>query len=101
MTIVLHNQAELDPETRACYFDAMETLTQANVPFLIGGAYALARYTGIVRHTKDFDVFIRPADLERALAAFADRGQPGEVTFPHWLAKVYFGANFIDLIFSS
>jgi len=33
---------------------------------MVGGAYAFARYTGIVRHTKDFDVFLRPADRDRA-----------------------------------
>ena len=29
------------------------------VPFLVGGAYAFAHYTGIVRHTKDLDLFVR------------------------------------------
>ena len=45
--------------------------TRRACPFLVGGAYAFARYTGIERHTKDFDVFVRPRDFDRALDAFA------------------------------
>jgi hypothetical protein len=101
MTLVLHDQTELAPKTRAFYARAMEVLTRANVPFLVGGAYALARYTGIIRHTKDFDIFIRPADCQRALAAFTAHGYHTELTFSHWLAKVFGGDNFIDLIFCS
>ena len=37
------------------------------MPFLVGGAYAFERYTGIGRHTKDFDLFIHPRDVDRAL----------------------------------
>ena len=47
---------------------------EAELPFLVGGAYAYARYTGIDRHTKDFDVFVRPRDFDRALEAFAAQG---------------------------
>ncbi len=101
MKPALHDQNELAPTTRAFYRFAMDALEEAGVPFLVGGAYALARYTGIVRHTKDFDVFLRRADCERALAAFARRGCEAHLTFPHWLAKVYRGEDFIDLIFSS
>src|SRR5262249_49177341 len=50
----------LDPRTRAFYCHALEMLTRAGAPFLVGGAYAFARYTGIERHTKDLDIFVRP-----------------------------------------
>jgi hypothetical protein len=79
----------------------MTTLRQAEVPFLVGGAYAFGRYTGIIRHTKDFDVFVRPADLAPALAALAGAGFRTEVPFPHWLGKAHAGDDFIDVIFSS
>ena len=45
-------------------------------PFLVGGAYAFARYTGIERFTKDFDVFVRPEDLDRLLGVLARRRLP-------------------------
>jgi hypothetical protein len=91
----------LDPESRDFYVRSMALLAEADVPFLVGGAYAFARYTGIDRHTKDFDIFIKRSDLERALKALDDTGYRTEVTFPHWLAKALQGEDFIDLIFSS
>lgn len=80
----------------------MAVLEQAGVPFMVGGAYAFARYTGIVRHTKDFDLFILPGDFDAALAALAAAGYPVERNFPHWLGKAYGDdGSFVDLIFGS
>ncbi len=101
MQPALHDPTQLDPEARAFYVEAMDLLAAEKLPFLVGGAYALARYTGIVRHTKDFDVFVRPVDCEAVLQAFANRGWRSERTFPHWLGKAYHGENFLDVIFSS
>ena len=53
---------ELEPRTSRFYLNALRVLSDAKVPYLLGGAYALAHYTGIVRHTKDLDLFVRPAD---------------------------------------
>ncbi len=94
-------QQELTPEASDFYLRAMALLDEAEVPFLVGGAYAFARYTGIVRHTKDFDVFIRPGNFDRAQEALARGGCDLEQSFPHWLGKAYCGENFVDLIFSS
>jgi hypothetical protein len=76
-------------------------LSRAEIGFLLGGAHALAPYTGVSRDTKDLDVFLREGDCLRALAALASAGFATELTFPHWLAKAYAGDRFIDLIFSS
>lgn len=83
------------------YRRAMRTLKEAGVPFLIGGTYAFTRYTGIVRPTKDIDIFLKQNDIERALNVFEKAGYRPERPFPHWLAKAYCDKNFIDLIFSS
>ena len=91
----------LSPETAAFYRAMVEALRAADLPFLVGGAYAFARYTGIERHTKDFDVFVREADVDQALTALGAAGCATELTFPHWLGKAYCGADFIDVIFSS
>ena len=48
------------------YRRVMTTLREGGVPFMVGGAYALARYTGIGRVTKDFDVFLRRQDMDAA-----------------------------------
>jgi hypothetical protein len=91
----------LDPETFAFYARSMSALTAAGVPFLVGGAYAFERYTGIARHTKDFDIFVRPGDVDRVFAVLSAAGCETEVTFPHWLAKARCGGELVDIIFSS
>jgi hypothetical protein len=92
---------ELDTRTRAFYHNVLGKLGEGGVPFLVGGAYALHRFTGIVRHTKDFDIFVRPRDVESTLQVLAAAGYRSERTYPHWLGKVYCGEAFIDVIFSS
>jgi hypothetical protein len=94
-------ESHLDPETRAFYCRALHRLHDEGVPFLVGGAYAFERYTGIARHTKDLDVFVREADYQRAITALEQDGCRGEVPFPHWLAKAYCGEHFVDIIFGS
>jgi len=91
----------LSAEAQAFYRRAITGLRQSGVPFLVGGAYAFARYTGIERHTKDFDVFLHRRDLETALVTLGKQGCQTELTFPHWLGKAYCGDEFVDLIFSS
>jgi hypothetical protein len=93
----------LEPETFAFYRACMEALNEAGAPYLVGGAYAFARYTGIERHTKDFDIFCRRRDVDAILAALDRLGCETEKTFPHWLAKAYNRgtADFIDVIYSS
>ena len=88
----------LDGDTRAFYCDALEVMNRAGVPFLIGGAYAFGLYTGIERHTKDFDLFLLPQDCEAALRAFAEVGYQTELSYPHWLGKVFYKDAFVDLI---
>jgi len=92
---------EVAPDTAAFYRRALRVLADANVPFLVGGAFAHACYTGIRRSTKDLDLFIRREDYERIQALAEAEGWRAELTFPHWLAKVYAGEDFIDLIFNS
>lgn len=93
-----------DPFDERCatfYRRAMDLLREAKVPFLVGGAFALQRYGGILRDTKDFDVFIRPSDAERAVAAFDSAGYRTEMLAPHWIAKAFSDDLLVDLIFSS
>jgi hypothetical protein len=94
----------LEPETWRFYRDAMSALNAASAPYLVGGAYAYERYTGIERHTKDFDIFCRQEDAEAILGVLADAlGCRTELTFPHWLGKAYNPptGDYVDVIFSS
>jgi hypothetical protein len=95
------SQAQLDPQTRTFYRQALNILNQAQMPFLIGGAYAFERYTGIARHTKDLDIFARSTDVQAILDVFTEAGYQAEMAVSHWLAKAYSGDNFVDIIFNS
>jgi hypothetical protein len=90
-----------DDDLTELYRGSALALEAAQVPFLVGGAFALAHYTPVTRDTKDFDLFVRPADVPRALEALRGVGFETDVPFPHWLAKAYFGETFIDIIFCS
>ena len=88
-------------DTNAFYRRTLHVLGDARVPFLVGGSHAVLNYTGIVRETKDFDLFLRRDDLDAALGALGEAGYHTEVTFPHWLAKAKHGNDVVDLVFSS
>ena len=91
----------LSPEAAAFYRRTMAVLERRGIPFLVGGAYAFAHYTGIVRHTKDFDLFLLEGDSAAALEALERAGYAVELCFPHWLAKAHAGEHFVDLIHGS
>jgi hypothetical protein len=90
----------LDVSAQEYYRDALQTLQVAGVPFMLGGAYAFAQYTGVVRHTKDLDLFLRERDVPAALAALEREGYRTELTYEHWLAKAFSDDHFVDLIFN-
>jgi hypothetical protein len=94
-------ESQLTPDRLQFYQRGIDLLTQAQLPFLVGGAFALERYTGIPRYTKDLDLFVRARDCRRILDEFTAQGYAAEMTFPHWLAKVRTGDSFIDIIFNS
>jgi hypothetical protein len=83
------------------FYPAIIALIDAKVPFLVGGGYALERFTGIVRGMKDFDIFVRPEDCHRVLETLSVAGYRTELTFPHWLGKAFCGEYYADIIFSS
>lgn len=80
------------------YQRAMDALARDGVPFMLGGALAFNAYTGIWRDTKDLDVFVRPEDWPRALAALERAGFEPEVVYESWLAKGWMDDVFVDLI---
>lgn len=101
MQDVTSQEIFLAPETKEFYCEALTLLQQAQVPFLIGGAFAFERYTAIRRDTKDLDLFAHPDDVPRILEVFAEAGYETEYAVPHWLAKAHCGERFVDFIFNS
>lgn len=92
---------DIHSATLAFYRNVLKTLNDAGLPYLIGGGYAFHLYTGINRLTKDFDLFIARVDYDRFSRVLSAAGYGVELTYPHWLAKVQFNGNVIDLVFGS
>jgi hypothetical protein len=106
--VAVYSAAQLDAPTREFYLRVLDTIEEAGVRYVVAGAYALAYHAGIVRHTKDMDLFVRRQDvpaaldvLERKLATRSDWAHP------HWLAKAWADeadgtdGAFVDFIFRS
>jgi hypothetical protein len=94
----------LSSDVLSFYSTVLDVLERSEIPFMLGGAYAFASYTGILRHTKDLDVFIKPSDVARALKVFDELGYQTDRTEPIWLSKVYAKAPvdaFVDFIYRS
>ena len=53
---------EPPPEAIDFYVESLRLLKESGIPFLLSGTYALSCFTGIVRPTKDLDVFCKPSD---------------------------------------
>jgi hypothetical protein len=97
-----HHYLELDAKSKEFYQRALRSLNSSGVPYLVGGAYAFDQYSGISRHTKDFDIFVKKEDSLKVLDILAKScGCTIDLSFPHWLYKAILGDNFIDVIFSS
>ncbi len=83
------------------YARGLQALNESGVPFLVGGAVAIAAYCGIRRNTKDLDIFVCERDATHVLDVLGGAGFRPEVTFPHWLSKAHADEHFIDVIFNS
>ncbi len=83
------------------YGSALAILAECQIPFMVGGAYAMRHYADVVRDTKDLDVFCKTSDHARLLHALIEAGYATEITDATWLAKVFHGDHLLDLIFGS
>lgn len=103
MTSHIPTLDDLDPKTLEFYTRVLTTFKASGIPFLVGGTYAFERYSGIVRPTKDLDVFVRRDDCDRIFQMFTSKGYQTEMRFPHWLGKIFdqAGEEFVDIIFNA
>lgn len=90
-----------EPGVPIFYSEVIRSLTQASIPILLGGGFALEFYTDMGRHIKDMDLFVYRKDVKQILALLNKYGFRSELNFPHWLGKVSYANHFIDIIFSS
>jgi hypothetical protein len=88
----------LPPEAAALYREVLEAMNNHGVAYAVAGAFALQKYTGICRITKDLDLFIKPEDVPAALKYLGEHGFQCETLDPVWLSKAHRGEYFVDLI---
>lgn len=92
---------EPEPKIREFYLHSLDLMEQSGVAYVVAGGYAMSCYTGIVRHTKDLDVFVKRKDRDHVLDVFAKAGYRTEITWPHFLAKAVTEDAFVDILYSS
>ncbi len=101
----MHSTRELAGELRSeagdFYQEVLELLQREELPFLVGGAFALTSYTGVCRYTKDLDLFVRQSDVRQMLRVAQEAGYEVEMTSELWIAKILWQGESIDLIFNS
>lgn len=88
-------------EAHAFYKEALEILNECGTNYMLGGAFAMFNYTGIYRDTKDLDVFCKSTEYPKIMKHFAEKGYRTELTDNRWLAKIFKGEYYIDLIFDT
>ena len=88
------------PAAEAFYSEVLQLMAKSEIPFLVSGTYALSKYTGIDRPTKDMDVFTKAGDALRMLSWFNEHGFETVVVDERWLARVTRGELFVDIIYN-
>ena len=88
----------LPPEAADLYREVLVAMNDRGVPYAVAGAFALQKYTGICRITKDLDLFIKPEDVPAALKYLGEHDFRCETLDPVWLSKAHRGDYFVDLI---
>src|SRR5438045_4033896 len=88
------------PAAEAFYSEVLQLMADSGIPFLVSGTYALAKYTGIDRPTKDVDVFAKAGDALTLLHYFKEHGFDVEIVDERWLARVTRGEMFVDVIYN-
>jgi hypothetical protein len=91
---------EPPPDAVDFYVESLRLLTESGIPFLLSGTYALSCFTGIVRPTKDLDVFCKPSDAPKILSFFKARGYEIQIEDERWIGKVFRDGNFFDVIYN-
>ncbi len=88
-------------EAQEFYLDVLRILNENELPYMLGGGFAMFNYTGIVRDSKDLDIFCKPSEYPKILKVIAEHGYETELTDVRWLAKIHKNGEYIDIIFDT
>jgi hypothetical protein len=96
---------ELIPEDQcAIYRQVFLRAREVNLHFAVGGAFALAFYTGLWRNTKDLDLYVLPEDRERMIQVLTDCGLSdyyNQAAYDRaWIYRSVRDGNIVDVIWA-
>ena len=83
-------------DTNTFYRRTLHVLSDARVPFLVGGSHAYLHYTGIVRNTKDFDVRGAAGEVVRIWKELSFGMHAGPPQRPHDVFRAAIGVLAMD-----
>jgi hypothetical protein len=99
---VTHSEFWIPEAERELYKRALNALNAAGVPCVVAGAYAIYEHTGIIRQTKDLDLFCTPEAVLDGMRALREAGFITRLEQTHWIGKAISRDNrdhFIDIIY--
>jgi len=92
------------PEQWQLYDTVMEEARRRQIPFALGGAFALASYVGQCRNTKDLDLYVLPQDRDRMIQTLTDLGlRDYHDTKPYdrwWIYRGFRDTTIVDIIWA-
>ena len=91
-------EAPLPPEAASLYREVLQAMNEHGLPYAVAGAFALQKYTGIWRLTKDLDLFMKSEDIPAAIEYLREHDFRCETLDPVWLSKAHRGEYYVDLI---
>ena len=87
------------------YKKAIDVARGAKVPFVVGGAFGLAAYTGRWRNTKDLDFFVTPDHKDRFIAALLKAGFKDyyeQLAYDRsWIFRLIMDETLVDVIWTT
>ena len=88
----------------AVYRDAIEAARETGLPFMLGGGFALAAYTGRWRNTKDIDFYILPQHRQTFVDAMTSAGfgdYYDQLAYDRgWIYRSFCDGTIVDLIWA-
>src|SRR5205814_3287968 len=85
----------------AFYAEVLKILKDSKFTFMVAGGFAVNAYTGLRRRTKDIDIFVKAGDYPKILNKFTSLRYKTHVSDERWIAKIFKGKFYVDLIFGS
>ncbi|MGE0127379.1 MAG: nucleotidyltransferase [Blastocatellales bacterium] len=97
LTLFANHQGEI-------YREVISETRKRNLPFAIGGGFAINAYTGLQRNTKDLDIYVMPSDCEAMKEILTDVGMSDyseRLPYdPKWIYRGYYNGVIVDVIWA-